>query len=200
MKQTDKAISQQPFKTDTEYLDSEFGYLRTLTNLMHIERRFDDTAFNDTNPNERQVGQVEQVSTKELTRRLVELRSEEQEFRQMLDGRLEVHRREATFKLGLDILCTSAGLSAEERFVLNALALPAVNTAMANDSYANLGLFGSELQVNEIIQLLRPNGSEDWLTYRKLFHIDAPLVKEQLITVEYPSKTASPGDHRNCPA
>ena len=194
MKPNDKTISQTPFQSDTEYLDAEFSWLKHHTRLLDTERQLDDAIMYAPNSNGKQVGKTERVSAKELTRRLEELRTDVKDFRGQIDSRIDAHRKEGAFPLGLDILCKSADLSDEERFILVALALPAINTTLTNEAFSNLGLFGPDLQINELISLLRPKGSEDWIRYRQMFHIDAPLVKDQLVTVEYPGREANPGD------
>ena len=194
MKPNDKTITETPFKSDTEYLDAEFSCLKQHTRLLDIERQLDDATMYAPNPNGKLVGKSERVSAKELTRRLEELRTDVKGFRGQIDSRIDAHRKEGAFPLGLDILCKSGGLSDDERFILVAMALPAINTTLTNEAFSNLGLFGPDLQINEVISLLRPKGSEDWIRYRQMFRIDAPLVKDQLVTVEYPGREANPGD------
>ena len=193
-KPNEENLSHQSFGTDTEYLDAEFSALKLSIQLLDLERQLDDAAAYMPDPNAKQVGRVELVSSKELTRRLIELRDEELLFRQQLNSRMEVHRQSGSFRLGLDIIAESAELSADERKILIALALPAINVHMANDVLAAVNLYGPELQVNELITLLNPKNSEDWLRFRQLFHIEAPLIRKELIAIEYPGKTVNPSD------
>ncbi len=194
MTTNESARKQEPYHSDAAYLDAEFSWLRLHVSLLDLERRFEGRGTDDVSPSTSRVGEAENVASKELNRRLGGLQKDVEATRQAVDAKLETHRKAGTFKLGLDVLTERYQLSPDERFILLALALPAVSAPLSMDIYATMGVFSGTLQIQEVVSLLQPAGVEDWLRYRRLFQVSNPLIKHGLITVDYPGREATPGD------
>lgn len=185
----------KPYESDRAYLDDEFCWIRADVALLDAERRLGDAVKEDADPG-RTVGKTARVAVKEIGRRLAELKAEANSIRADIDNRLAVQNQDGSVQLGLDILCAGSDLGPEERKIVLFLLLPAISAPLASDLYAGFGLYPS-LTVGEVLQLLRPQGVGDWLKYRRLFHVSAPLVRKNVVALDWPSKIAHPGDLLN---
>lgn len=194
MEPNEKPVAPTAYESDSAYLDAEFNWLRLHVKLLDLEHRLAASINDDVDPNTRRVGQSDQVMAKELNRRLTVLHTDAESTRQSVDTRLEAHRKSETFKLGLDVLVERYELSDDERLILLSLAVTAVSAPLAMDIYAAWSVFGGTLQIQEVVGLLRPVGVADWLQFRRLFAVSSPLVKNSLVTIDFPSKDATLGD------
>ncbi|RJO66011.1 MAG: hypothetical protein C4523_14290 [Myxococcales bacterium] len=186
-----------PYENDAQYLDHEFSWVKAHAAALDCEKKLADADRDEGDSAGRMVGKTTKVAAKDLTRRLAELKAEATAIRSEIDARLAVHRQSKTFTLGFDLLCESTGLSDEERKIVLFLTLPAVALQVASDIYAGLGYFGSSFQIGEVVQLLRPQGVGDWLRCRRMFHVTSPLVRNNVVTQDWPTKNAHPADLLN---
>ena len=170
-----------------KYLDAEFKWLRIYVNLLEARKHLNEVQSGTSDNRGSRVGAVTMVPSKELARQVSELQAQENDLRSNLEKRLQTHREHGDFALGLDCICESYNLSVEERRILLALTLPAISVSQACDIFAPYNLYNGTIAVQDLMALLRPSGAEDFLWHRKLFLAGAPLVKENLITMDYPS-------------
>ena len=139
------------------------------------------------------------VACEEMKRRLTSLREEETRLREDLDDWLTAHRDSSKPALGIDALCDQSGLSDDERVILLAATVVAIHEGLGKQILEPLGggmLTRSDIQ--STVQLLDPPDVAGWVKARRYFSTKAPLVRDGLITVEYPTRGCPPGDLMSC--
>ena len=185
-------LEKAPFSNDAEYLDQEFQWLRIYVRLLEARKRLSTMHENTTDHRSTRVGSIEPVALKECQRQANELEETEKTFREILDTRLEHHRKFGTFTLGLDQVCESYTLSDQDRIALLCMTLPAVSSTMAEDVFGPLDIYNGSPRVSELMELLTASGTEDYLRLRDMFNIKAPLVRHNLVFLDFPSTVNNP--------
>jgi hypothetical protein len=163
---------------DAEYLHAEYSWLAVISRRLSAERMLrdvlkDDNAVPPSTP-----------GTREMRGRVMELREEERETRQEIDGRLAAHRQDpGAVQLGLDEMCEEYGLCQEERTILLALSIPAIGRSIAEELLGDIISCYGSLTVEDVIRILDPNCVSDWLRFRSFLRPDGRLLQENLISL-----------------
>lgn len=166
-----------PFHDDAEYLDAEYAYLRLRASRINAERESVDAR----QPKSHDDVRVGRASSFEASLTAAALRHAEDEKRRDLDARLAVHRADgARARLGVDALCLEHDLSSNERLVLIAASISGVGVYMSERVFSNLSFYGTP-SVENLCSLLDPKTVGDWLSCKRLFRSDAPLVRAGLL-------------------
>ena len=178
----------QPFTSDADYLDQVFELLTLRARRIGARRRLEE-APRLPGFDHRTVGQRETVEDEEVSRVRESLLASEKDRQEHLDARIRAHRADSSKDpLGIDVITEEAGLTEDERTVLLAITALAVSGEIGERITEGLGAGPfSRFEVESAILLLDPKCTADWLKYRRYFHRSAPLVKHELVVVEYPS-------------
>ena len=187
----------QPFTDDADYLDLAFAHLVAEARRIGAERRLvEDVHSLPLWHHDRTLGRQGTVGEEETRRQADALVAEEHRLRKQLDARLTAHRADkARPTLGIDVVTEEAGLSEQERMVLlvcSALAISpdigkAITEGLGTGAFSRFGVEGA-------MTLMEPQGVAGWLGFRRLFLRTAPLVRHDLIAIEFPSVTFGPTD------
>ena len=117
--------------------------------------------------------------------RLRDMKEREDEIREAIEARLAVHRADVDQpKLGIDKLVKAHRLSGEERVILVAASLPAISGALAEQTFEPLSLSFRGISTNDLVRLLDPQGTADWVKFRHLFDSDSALVGAGLVVLD----------------
>ena len=136
-----------------------------------------------------------QVACEEMKRRLTSLREEETRLRDDLDDWLTAYRGSGKPTLGIDTLCEESGLSDDERTILLASCTVAINDSLAKHLLEPLGGgMLSRMDIQSAVQLLDPPDITAWVMARRYFSPKAPLLRDGLLSVEFPTRECPPGD------
>jgi len=136
-----------------------------------------------------------QVAGEQAKLRLTALQEEEQRLREDMDDWLRTYRESGKPTLGIDALCTASDLTADDRTILLAACAVAINDNLAKQILEPLGGgMNTRLDVQSAVQLLDPQSIVEWVRARRHFTRTAALVRDGLLTVEYPTKECPPGD------
>ena len=178
----------QPFTDDADYLDLAFELLTLRARRIGARRRLEE-APRLPGFDHRTVGQRESVEDEEVRRVRESLLDTEKDCQDRLDARVRAHRADSSKEpLGIDVITQGAGLTDDERMVLLAITALAVSGEIGERITEGLGAGPfSRFEVESAILLLDPKCVADWLKARRYFHRSAPLVKHELVVVEYPS-------------
>ena len=187
-----KKKTAEPFADDSQYFDAEFRWLQSYVHLIDLERR--RASDDDFDGHTTRLGTVDKTSNMEQARQISSAREATDVIRKKLDGQLENHRRNGTFTLGLDILCDQFSLTPEERLFLLVLTVPTISGTLADAVLAPVSAYNGSIQVQELVGLLQPACVTDWMQHRKMFAVSSPLVKNGLISLDFRSPDAKPGD------
>lgn len=173
-----------PFPDDPTYLQAELDWLSVRVRRIVAERRAQQALEEESDGDPAHAQRPGRTSSRVARCRVVELREKERKLRDEIDARLRLNReqREAC-TLGLDIVATEASLSPEERVVLLALLASGVSQPVAERVLGELCHHWGAVAVSDLISVLDPQGLQDWLRYRRLFRINAPLVSNGLIEI-----------------
>lgn len=143
----------------------------------------------------RLLGAQPRVAEDETKRRLAEAQDAERTVLQALERCWEAHRQSGQSALGIDALSEESRLSDDERTILLAAALVAINDDLGKHVLENLGGgMLSRLDVQAAIRLTDPGDIGGWVRARRYFRRQSPLVRDGLVTVEFPSPQCPPGD------
>ena len=177
-----------PFDSDADYLDQVFELLTLRARRIGARRRLEE-APRLPGFDHRTVGQRESVEDGEVRRVRESLLASEKDCQDRLDARVRAHRADSSKEpLGIDVITQGAGLTDDERMVLLAITALAVSGEIGERITEGLGAGPfSRFEVESAILLLDPKCVADWLKARRYFHRSAPLVKHELVVVEYPS-------------
>ena len=167
-----------PFGDDPSYLQSEFAWLTVRCRRLSAERMLRDVLKDNRDLPPGTPG------TREQRCRVVELREQEKEAREEIDGRLATHREDpAAVELGLDEICNEHGLSHQERTILLTLSVPAIGRSIAEEVLGDLMSLYAGATVEDIIRILDPTSISDWLQFRSLLRPEGTLLQENLISL-----------------
>ena len=156
------------FRSNGEYLDAEFRWLKAKITLVNAERDLRQGGYVHKGPDDC-VGAV---------------RSREAELRQKLDERIAAHRASGQFVLGLDLLVRDHNLTAEERIVLLLLTAPAISENVGDEVLRGLGTSGSAwVTAGDIATILDVPDIDSWLRVRRLFTKVGRLRSQGLVVV-----------------
>lgn len=171
-----------PFTNDAEYFDREVEYLRLRLARIEVDRRLADAERECAESPDRRPSRA--ASVPELRGTLHMLAHQEQQVRDEIDARLEVHRSSDRPELGMDRLCQEFGLNHEERLLVTALVVPAVSNELADMVLRGQGGFCGRATVTELCQVLYPRNVADWLRARAYFRHNAPLRVHGLVVMD----------------
>ena len=136
-----------------------------------------------------------QVACEQSKLRLDGLRKEEQQRREDMDAWLTTYRGSGKPTLGIDALCKESGLQEDERTILLTACAVAINDGLAKQILEPLGGgMLTRLDVQSAVQLLDPPDIAACVWARRYFTRTAPLIRDGLLTIEYPTKECPPGD------
>lgn len=186
----------QPFESDAQYLDRAFEYLVAQARRIGAERRLREDADSRPHWDCRTIGQFDRVSQEETRRQVEALSVEERRLREHLEARLMAHRADrARPPLGIDVVVEAAGLGDEERVILLVCAALAISPDIGKAISEGIGVGPfSRFGIEGALILMEADGVGDWLKYRRLFLRSGALVRNGLVTIEYPSITFGPTD------
>ena len=171
----------EPF-TNESYFDQEVEYLRLRLARIEVDRRLADAERECTESPDHRPSRAAGVP--ELRGALHALAYQEQQARDEIDACLEAHRSSDQPELGLDRLCREFDLSAEERLLVLALAVPAISKELADVVLREQGGFCGRATVTELCQVLSPRNVADWLRTRAYFRPTAPMLKHGLVFLD----------------
>ena len=139
--------------------------------------------------------QPPQVACEQAKLRLTALQEEEQRLHEELEAWLTAHRESGKPTLGIDALCSASGLTDDERIILLTACTVAINDNLAKHLLEPLGGgMLTRLDAQSAVQLLDPPDIAAWVWARRYFTRTAPLIRDGLLTIEYPTKECPPGD------
>ena len=184
-----ESTTPKPFENDADYLDLVFELFTLRARRIGARRRLEQDSHRLPGYEHRTVGQRETVEDEEVRRVRDSLLDTEKDCRDRLDARVRAHRADSSKEpLGIDVITQEAGLTDDERMVLLAITALAVSGEIGEQITEGLGAGPfSRFEVESAILLLDPKCVADWLKHRRYFHRSAPLLKHELVVVEYPS-------------
>jgi len=171
----------QPFSSDLDYLEHEFGWIRAKAQRIAAERAAKE-------PNEdfrkQHVGETRMTGTLDAARRVPALKKAEEDARADIDHRLAASRAAGRI-LGLDALCTEHSLSAFERVVLLLGTLAAIGEKFGNflDGVGRSGYWGGNL-TPDVLWDFCESGLAERIESRKSFLPTAALIKNGLVCLQ----------------
>lgn len=164
--------------SDADCLESEYAWLSVRCRRLSAEQMLWDLLRDDKELPPSAHG------SRELRCRVIELREQEREAREEIDGRLVTHRKDpGAMQLGLDEMCQEYCLSQEERTILLALSIPAIGRSIAEEVMGDLMSCYAGVTVEDVIRILDPAGVADWLRFRSLLRPDGKLLQEGLVSL-----------------
>lgn len=170
----------EPFSGNAEFLDLHYEYLGCRVQRLVAEREV------------RQIVRREPDGLKpgvddDLIRRLGIWQAREDRLHELLEARLEAHRRDpSAHPLGIDVVCIRYDLTEEARTVLLSALCSALSEELSEATHGDLGAGGWGTQSAEgVMRLLDGQSVADRVRLRRMFHADAPLVRSGLIVMDY---------------
>lgn len=163
-----------PYDSPAEWLNDEIELLKATILVNSLARRLAE-ADPDEEAARRHRGRD---SASQLQARHQEATAQQTVLQADLKARLDAHRDSDQPQLPIDGITEEDGLSDDERKLLIAAAIPALDNSVC--SYAlgfREGPYCGALSVGEIVRhVLAPTGTAEWVRCRLLFHGDSPLI------------------------
>ena len=183
-----------PFSSDPEYIDAELNWLKTRVARIVAERQLRDAQEEESDGDPAYARRPGRLDSREARCRVVELKDRELQLRQEIDERLDLHRQErGAPTLGLDEICREYDLvQSEERLILLACLPLGVSQYVAEKILGDLLHHWGSISVADCISVLDPKSTSDWLRFRRLFRVNAPLIQHGLIEVSRHSGEPGP--------
>ena len=166
----------QGFQSDGEYLDMAARVMRARSARLSAERELADATERFENGEDD--GPRSQPARQVRCRATV-LKEAEAKLRAELEARLDEHRRADRYPLGIDSVCEASRLSEDERLVITAVTLSCLGNVVAESTFGLMFSSFSGMQVSDAIRLLGATEPSEWLSNRRMFLPDSPLVKNR---------------------
>ena len=166
----------QGFQSDGEFLDMAAKWMRARSARLSAEKELADATERFENGEDD--GPRSQPARHVRCRASV-LKEAEEKLHKELEARLEVHRGNDRYPLGIDSVCEASRLSEDERLVITAVTLSCLGNVVAESTFGLMFSSFSGMQVSDAIQLLGATEPSEWLSNRRMFLPDSPLVKNR---------------------
>lgn len=195
MASTEGAI---PYLGNADYLDDEFAWLAIKAHRLAAEHDLREAERVPCGRGSRSGRRRRSDTTDaadEASQAAVELRTQEDELRADIDGRLEASRG-AGVSLGLDQLCQLHDLSLHERLALLVATVPCLGEKLMQAVLGKLDSYiVSSPSIDMLVLLTEGNTVTDRLQIRAIFdHADVALVRNGLISLEVHGRELRPSD------
>jgi len=179
-----------PYATPAEWLDDEIGLLKATIRVNSLARRLVEAEQDEDEPTRRHRNRD---SASQLKAQYKEATARKKAIQAALEARLEAHRASDQPQLPIDAITEDDGLSDDERKLLVAAAIPALDRSVCDYALGYIeGPYCGTMAVGELVRLvLAPAGTAEWVRYRLMFLPDSPLVAGGHLLLDAPYGTLS---------